>query len=323
MNILISAKHIYLAKSNHYMVSVIIPNYNHASYLKRRLDSVLNQSYQDFEVILLDDCSTDNSAEILNSYKNHPKVSHVVLTSENSGSPFKQWARGFELAKGEFIWIAESDDWCETDLLETLVLPLENNSSLALGICQCKLVDSSGNKLYQTKCSENEPEVSGEKFIKKYLFGDTIIVNSGMAVFRKSVLSKTENEYLSFKGAGDWMFWIEIAIHGKVFISDKCLNYCYRHDATHTNKSESTGQDFSEGNRIFNYVLSRLSPTKQEIRLAIKQRIQIYVIQQRKYSSSEIKKKAKRELFSLHNHVLVIYTTYRIKSYLKSVFFCF
>ena len=53
---------------------VIIPNYNHALYLQERLDSVFNQTYQDFEVIILDDCSTDNSREIIEKYANNPKV---------------------------------------------------------------------------------------------------------------------------------------------------------------------------------------------------------------------------------------------------------
>ena len=77
------------------MVSVIIPNYNHAKYLEERIDSVLNQSYKDFEVIVLDDYSTDNSKEVINKYAGHPKVSHIILNEENSGSTFKQWHKGF------------------------------------------------------------------------------------------------------------------------------------------------------------------------------------------------------------------------------------
>ena len=90
-------------------VSVIIPNYCHARFLNQRIDSVLNQTYSDYEVIILDDCSTDNSREIIESYRNHPKISHIVYNEKNSGSTFIQWEKGFELARGEYIWIAESD----------------------------------------------------------------------------------------------------------------------------------------------------------------------------------------------------------------------
>jgi len=99
-------------------VSVIVPNYNHAPYLRQRIESILNQTYQDFEVILLDDCSTDNSRDILNNYRNQSKVSHCIFNAVNGKSAFQQWQKGVQLAKGEYIWIAESDDWAEPEFLE-------------------------------------------------------------------------------------------------------------------------------------------------------------------------------------------------------------
>ena len=82
----------------HPFFSVIIPNYNHSAYLDERIQSILNQSFQDFEIIILDDCSTDNSIEIIEKYRNEPKVSHIILNSQNSGSTFIQWNKGFEYA---------------------------------------------------------------------------------------------------------------------------------------------------------------------------------------------------------------------------------
>jgi len=102
-------------------VSVIIPNFNHAAYLKQRIDSVLNQTYQNFELIILDDCSTDNSKEIIEQYRNDTRVSNIVYNTENSGSTFKQWDKGINLSSGDYIWIAESDDWCELNFLQTIM----------------------------------------------------------------------------------------------------------------------------------------------------------------------------------------------------------
>ena len=62
-------------------VSVIIPNFNHAKYLKERIESVLYQTYQDFEVILMDDCSTDDSRKVLDQYRSHPKVTQLFTMS--------------------------------------------------------------------------------------------------------------------------------------------------------------------------------------------------------------------------------------------------
>lgn len=77
------------------LVSVLIPNYNHSIFLEERIQSVLNQKYQNFEVIILDDCSTDNSKNVIDKYKHNPKISHIIYNEINSGSTFKQWNKGF------------------------------------------------------------------------------------------------------------------------------------------------------------------------------------------------------------------------------------
>lgn len=94
------------------LVSVIVPNYNHAQYLDIRLKSILAQTYTDFEIIILDDNSIDNSKEIIKRYEKDVHISHIICNKTNSGSPFIQWNRGFQYAKGDLIWIAESDDCC-------------------------------------------------------------------------------------------------------------------------------------------------------------------------------------------------------------------
>ena len=146
------------------LVSVIVPNYNHAPYLRQRLDSIFNQTFKDFEVIILDDCSTDNSKEIIEEYRNRPQVSHIEYNEINSGSPFKQWAKGFELAQGEYIWIAESDDWAEPNFLETLVSFLNSNNEIALAFSASNWVFPNQTEKV-TLCSNNF-EMDGIEFIK-------------------------------------------------------------------------------------------------------------------------------------------------------------
>ena len=88
------------------LVSVIIPNYCHSQFLAQRIESVLNQTYQNFEVIILDDCSPDAGASkaVIEKYRGNPHVSHIVYNEENSGSTFKQWNNGIALSKGEYCW---------------------------------------------------------------------------------------------------------------------------------------------------------------------------------------------------------------------------
>src|SRR4029077_11316800 len=101
-------------------VSVVVPTYNHSRFLRKRINSVLQQTFQDFEVILLDDCSTDDSRSILSSYTGDPRVRNE-FNDVNSGSTFKQWNKGVRLARGEYVWISESDDYAAPRFLERLV----------------------------------------------------------------------------------------------------------------------------------------------------------------------------------------------------------
>lgn len=133
-------------------VSVIVPNYNHEKYLRQRIESIISQTFQDFELILMDDCSTDNSRDILLSYKNKPHVTHVLLNEQNSGSPFKQWEKGILLAKGKFIWIAESDDYADSGFLENTVRLLEEHPEASICLTGSHLIDKHNTPINSDWC---------------------------------------------------------------------------------------------------------------------------------------------------------------------------
>ncbi len=118
-------------------VTVVVPNYNHARFLPKRIESILSQTFQDFELILLDDCSTDESRSILSSYASDPRVT-IEFNEANSGSTFKQWNKGVRLARGKYVWIAESDDYADERLLEGLVAVLDAEPEV--DICQLPIL---------------------------------------------------------------------------------------------------------------------------------------------------------------------------------------
>lgn len=200
-------------------VSVIVPNYNHAPYLERRFDSIFAQTYQDFELIILDDCSTDNSREVLEKYRNHPKVSQVVYNEKNSGSTFKQWNKGVAMAKGEFIWIAESDDEAEPEFLETLVPKLDANSNVGIAYCGSIIINEKSKSLGpHLDWTENLTPLKWEKeFISKGvdecakdLLVKNIIPNASAALFRKNVFYNAGGAVISLKMCGDWITWFNM-----------------------------------------------------------------------------------------------------------------
>lgn len=95
----------------------------------------MNQIFQDFELIILDDCSTDNSKEIIEMYRGNEKITQIIYNDANSGSTFLQWKKGIELAKGEYKWIAESDDYSHPQFLETV---LKNFSEKRCSVVYCQ-----------------------------------------------------------------------------------------------------------------------------------------------------------------------------------------
>ena len=126
-------------------VSIIVPNYKYARFLDMRMESVLSQTYQDFELILLDDASSDDSKIVLEKYKDNPHVTALVINEKNTGNPFMQWRKGIEMARGEYIWIAESDDCADKTLLERAVEQLDKNKNAVLCFFGSHLIDQNGN----------------------------------------------------------------------------------------------------------------------------------------------------------------------------------
>jgi len=240
------------------MVSVILPNYNHSKYLVQRIESILNQTYQDFELILLDDKSQDDSASILKSYAQHTKVSQIEINAVNSGSTFIQWQKGFQLAKGELVWIAESDDYCDPDFLQVMVAEFEKNNKLAFAYCTSTLVDSAAKLLARKDVAEKIPEkvFDGVEFIKKYMLSGNAVWNASAVVMRKDYALKANKQYMDYKSAGDHLFWVELAEMGQVVHVTKKMNYFRQHNNKVTPAKTKDGTTYKEENNIFNYIVN-------------------------------------------------------------------
>lgn len=106
-------------------VSIVVPNYNHARFLDERMTSLLSQTFNDFELIVVDDGSTDNSREVIEKYCSDPRV-QTLWFETNSGTVFQRWNDGASVAKGDYLMFANADDACAPTLLETLVRILTN-----------------------------------------------------------------------------------------------------------------------------------------------------------------------------------------------------
>lgn len=214
-------------------VSVIVPNYNHARFLDRRLQSILNQTYQDFEVLFLDDLSTDDSLAVFSKYAGDPRV-RLIQNTVNSGSPFKQWNKGVREAKGEYVWLAESDDYAELYLLEALVSELEEHPNVGLAYCQSMAVDVDEVPLYSMEEKTLDLDAARWKnnFIntgcdecRNYLVIRNTIPNASAVVFRKELYELVNGADENYRTCADWVLWAEMLSHSDVAFVAQILNF--------------------------------------------------------------------------------------------------
>ncbi len=272
------------------LVSVIIPNYNHALYIEQRIQSVLHQTYKNLEIIILDDNSLDNSVDIINKYKDNPKVAHIIVNEKNSGSTFVQWNLGFNLAKGDIIWIAESDDYCDPEFLETCLSEYTSDPNCVVAYCSSEYVDANNNDLgtynHYDKLIYN---FSGPDFIKQRMAFGCAIWNASAAIFSRKVALSIDCQYQSYKACGDKLFWIEMAEKGNVIHINKTLNYFRQHNNKVSPKRFRDGTSLQEEYDIYKYQCSK--GYLYGIRRAFVLNLYFNKIMQGSFDSEYIKKK--------------------------------
>lgn len=248
------------------LVSVILPSYNHAAYLRRRIDSILNQTFTDFELIILDDCSSDGSRIILEGYASNSKISHLLFNEQNSGSTFFQWVKGINLSNGKYIWIAESDDFCDFNFLKVLVDRLEQDPSVSIAYCNTFQVDEKDNilnglsdyyKEFQLGRWEDDFTNNGKDEIIRYLVSKNTIPNASAVLFRKKSISKSLKEIRDFRLSGDWLFWIMLLENGFIHYTIMTNNYFRCHPNTVRSSSAGTNIINHERRKILVYLLKK------------------------------------------------------------------
>ena len=236
-------------------VSIIVPNYNYARFLPERMESIFSQTYQDYEVILLDDCSTDDSRELLTEYAKHEKITHCIFNEQNSGSPFEQWHKGVMLARGEWIWIAEADDVADSRFLEEIIQGIEKRPTVGLAYSHLKTIDTNGNDLWSQEETVNK-FYTGSEFIRQKLVFTTTIFNVSSCIFRKSDYENIdESHYQQFRHGGDWMFYIQMAGVTDVYECGLVLDHFRQHPYS-TTKLTTTQDYINESFPILLYLLN-------------------------------------------------------------------
>ena len=189
----------------------------------------------------------DEIVKKLNKYINIKSV----YNETNSGSAFKQWRKGFEIANGEYIWIAEADDYCNCNFLKEIVKPIKKDKDVVISYSDTAFINKDGMMILRTI----KPEIDimktghwdtnfindGKNEIKNYSFLNCTIANVSSVLFKKNNYSKYFEESGKFKQAGDWLFYVNVMSQGKIAFCNKALNYYRVHgnNVTSTTKKQA------------------------------------------------------------------------------------
>jgi len=247
-------------------VSVIVPNYNHAPFLPQRLDSVLGQSFRDFDVIILDDASTDGSREIIARYGDDPRV-RVHLNRENSGSAFRQWNLGVSMTEGRHVWIAESDDFSDCGFLETMVARLDAHPDVGIAYCRSERIDEAGSPLAGgwDWTAELDADHWASDFVSegreecgRYLVFRNTIPNASSVVFRRDIYRRAGCADTGMNFCGDWMAWARMLMISDLAFVAKPLN-CHRsHGGTVRASKGASASGLAERLEVQTYIVEEL-----------------------------------------------------------------
>ncbi len=237
-------------------ISVVVPNYNYARYLVERIKSIETQTLPVYELIIIDDCSSDDSVQVIEKIiQDSPLDIKFVCNATNSGSVFAQWQKGVELATGDLVWIAEADDLSAPDFL-THVLPGFNNTDVVLSYCESQQIDLDG-KVIRENYLGYVAAIGRERWLKPYIHSGreeivdalsvkNTIPNVSAVVFRRNILSevlKREQDHIrEFTVAGDWYVYTKVLERGGIAFTPHAANIHRRHAKSVTNTSRNLSQ---------------------------------------------------------------------------------
>ena len=246
-------------------VAVIVPNYRHAPYLHWRIDTILGQTYQDFELLILDDASPDHSREIIETYRDRKRV-RILYNEENSGSVFRQWEKGIKATDSDYVWIAESDDWADAQFLEQMVPVLDSHPGVGTAYSQSWLVDRDSKINGHASCWTEDLDAgrwkrdfvaTGREEIRRFLLVKNTIPNASAVLMRRSVLAKVLPIDASFQLCGDWMHWIRMLTEADVAFVAENLNF-WRLQSSNVRTELPGVLEWSEGERILTWACDQL-----------------------------------------------------------------
>lgn len=214
-------------------VSVVVPNYNYAHYIPSRLGTIIAQTYKPYEIIFLDDNSTDDSVAVAEAILSKSGLPYRILINRVNRGCYFQWLHGIEQARGELVWIAEADDESDASFLDELVTAFED-PHVVLAFAQSRQIDRDGKLIredYLAYTRDVSPSQwssaycrAGRDEITEALAIKNTIPNASGVLMKKPDLSEIRERLLQLRNAGDWLSYVHILKSGSIYFTPKVLN---------------------------------------------------------------------------------------------------
>lgn len=202
------------------------------------MESLLAQSYRNLEILIVDDCSTDDSVEILRKYEDHPAVK-LVLRQQNAGV-VAVMNQGIELCSGEFVIFAQCDDDCDEQMIEQLVGALQAHASAGAAFCRSLLVDENDAVLgddfrireqsFRERCRA-DTLLSGAE-MGRFLMYSCVMPNMSAVLFRKACFAEIGPISVSYRVCCDWELYFRLVKRFDVAYVAAPLNRFRQHETT-------------------------------------------------------------------------------------------
>lgn len=218
-------------------VSIVFTSYNHREFLRQAVDSLLAQTFKDFELIIIDDCSTDGSQEILKSY-NDSRI-RLVLKEENSGSYVTSTNYGASLATAPYVIFAQCDDWAEPTQIEKLISAIESHDVGVVFSCS-KMVDENGHVLgedFESRETKFKKTCGLDRVIPKeemqrYFSFSCVIPNLSAALIKRDLFEKMKGLSSHYLVLADWDLWLRMSFVCDFYYIREPLNNFRQHAKT-------------------------------------------------------------------------------------------
>ena len=205
-------------------VSIVIPAYNNVQYIAETLESVLNQTFDDYEVVIADHSSIDGTSEVIETYRSNPRL-RILSPTPTGGGAQANWNRVSSEARGQYVKLVCGDDLIAPTALEEQVAAFDANPSAVLVASQRDLVDSKGDVFVKSRGLQGiSGLVSGVKAVRAtVLAGSNIFGEPACVMFRRELLEQeggwdNTNPYLI-----DQATYARICLHGDVVALRKSL----------------------------------------------------------------------------------------------------